>query len=264
MNQNLSKIIQNSHATIVEVPRGYGFDFAKKQIEFPAEAEIIDFLPQIHTGQKTEIINADDILEIQQKIRGKNSRQQFIIFHSAEKMNEQAQNKFLKSLEEPRSNLHFVLLANSAESFLPTVRSRSQIAKISPISDLESLKILKKFKLDETKTRQILFLANGLPAELEKLAGDKKYFAQKLESVEMAKKWLAGSAFEKLTLVGELKNDREKALDFIEQILKILQISTNEKTFSKTIPDAKKLLLAYRRIKKNGNIRLNLLQAILQ
>jgi anion-transporting ArsA/GET3 family ATPase len=128
MNQNLSKIIQNSHATIVEVPRGYGFDFAKKQIEFPAEAEIIDFLPQIHTGQKTEIINTDDILEIQQKIRGKNSRQQFIIFHSAEKMNEQAQNKFLKSLEEPRSNLHFVLLANSAESFLPTVRSRSQIA----------------------------------------------------------------------------------------------------------------------------------------
>ena len=221
-------------------------------------------MPQIHTGQKTEIINADDILEIQQKIRGKNSRQQFIIFHSAEKMNEQAQNKFLKSLEEPRSNLHFVLLANSAESFLPTVRSRSQIAKISPISDLESLKILKKFKLDETKTRQILFLANGLPAELKKLAGDKKYFAQKFESVEMAKKWLAGSAFERLTLVGELKNDREKALDFIEQILKILQISTNEKTFSKTIPDAKKLLLAYRRIKKNGNIRLNLLQAILQ
>ena len=69
MNQNLSKIIQNSHATIVEVPRGYGFDFAKKQIEFPVEAEIIDFLPQIHTGQKTEIINADDILEIQQKIK---------------------------------------------------------------------------------------------------------------------------------------------------------------------------------------------------
>ena len=259
MSQNLSKIIQNSHATIVEVPRGYGFDFAKKQIEFPTEAEIIDFLPQIHTGQKT-----DDILEIQQKIRGKNSRQQFIIFHSAEKMNEQAQNKFLKSLEEPRSNLHFVLLANSAESFLPTVRSRSQIAKISPISDLESLKILKKFKLDETKTRQILFLANGLPAELEKLAGDKKYFVQKLESVEMAKKWLAGSAFEKLTLVGELKNDRGKALDFIENILKILHISTNEKTFSRTIPDAKKLLSAYRRIKKNGNIRLNLLQAILQ
>lgn len=261
MTQNLSKIIQNSHATIVEVPRGYGFYFAKKQIELPAEAEIIDFLPQIHTGQKTEIINADDILEIQQKIRGKNSRQQFIIFHSAEKMNEQAQNKFLKSLEEPRSNLHFVLLTNSAESFLSTVRSRAQIAKIPPTSDLESLKILKKFKLDETKTRQILFLANGLPAELEKLASDKKYFAENLESVEMAKKWLAGSNFEKLVLAGSLKNDREKAINLIEIILKITK-TTFEKNPKTNAKSAKKLLFARDQLIKNGNVRVILLNLI--
>lgn len=261
--QNLTQIVLNSHATIVEIPRGYGFEVAKKQIKIPASAEIIDFLSRIHDKQKTEIINADDILEIQAKMRGRNSKEQFVVLHDAEKMNEQAQNKFLKLLEEPRKNLHFILLTHSAESFLQTVRSRTQTTRITPISEFESLQILKKHKLDEAKTRQILFLAQGLPEELSKLASDKKYFNSKIEQIEMAKRWISGGNFEKLLIANSLKSDREKALGLIEQILRILRISTNQNSATKTIPEVRKLLQAYKKITNNGNARINLLAIIL-
>ena len=79
----------------------------------------------------------------------------------------------------------------------------------------------------------------------------------------MAKKWLAGSAFEKLTLVGELKNDREKALDFIEKALKILHSTINEKTATKNAVEARKLLSIHKKISQNGNIKLSFLAIIL-
>lgn len=259
-----NKIILKSHATIIEVPRRYGFEFAKKQIEFPKNSEILDFFPRIHDSQKTETINVDDILEIQEKVRGRNSKEQFIVFHGSEKMTEPAQAKFLKLLEEPRENLRFVLLTNSVDAFLSTIRSRSQNARILPISEIESLQILKKFKLDDIKTRQILFLAKGLPEELSRLAKEKKYFNSKLEVVNLAKTWISGDEFEKLIIINSLKKDREKALDLIEQILRILQVSTNGNYATKIMPEIKKLLKAYSQIENNGNVRLSLIPAILK
>lgn len=40
---------------------------------------------------------------------------------------EEAQNAFLKNLEEPQENLTYILTANSPESVLPTIASRCQI-----------------------------------------------------------------------------------------------------------------------------------------
>ena len=178
-------------------------------------------------------------------------------------MNEQAQNKFLKLLEEPRQNLHFILMINSVESLLLTVRSRAQKIRIPPILRNESIKILKKYKLDEKQISQIIFLADGLPAELQKLASDKKYLKQKIESVKIAKKWLSSSKFDKLVMASSFKTDREKVLSFIEQCLNILRATTNQKTAAQNTKELKKLLACYHKIQQNGNIRLNLLNLIL-
>lgn len=264
MNEDfLKSTVLNSHAVILEIPRGFGFEFAKEKLDIPKESEILDILPRTHDKQKTETINVEDIEDLQKKMRVKNHNQQFLIFHNAEKMNEQAQNKFLKLLEEPRQNLHFILITNSIESLLLTVRSRAQKIKIPPISHNESIKILKKYKLDEKQIRQIIFLVDGLPAELQKLASDKKYLKQKIESVEIAKKWLSSSKFDKLVIASSFKTDREKVLIFIEQCLNILRATTNQKTATQNAKELKKLLACYHKIQQNGNIRLNLLNLIL-
>ncbi|MDO4871989.1 MAG: hypothetical protein Q4A27_00970 [bacterium] len=260
--QNLNQIIRKSHAVIIEVPCGFGFDFAKKQIDFLPSDEILDVFPQVHDGQKTEIFNVEDIENLQSKLSAKNQREQFLIFHNAGKMNEQAQNKFLKILEEPRANLHFILLSNSADDFLLTVRSRAQRAKIEPISEFESIQLLKKNKVDETKMRQILFLANGLPGEIERLSTDKKYAKGKFEIAEMAKKWCVGNKMEKMVIVNNLRTNRENALEMLSQVLNILRRTANEKTLRNNAFEMRKILQAYRNIEKNGNIRLALLEII--
>lgn len=57
----------------------------------------------------------------------------FCIIKRAEKMNDEASNIILKSLEEPSEKAIFVLLANDIESILPTIVSRCAILRFPQI-----------------------------------------------------------------------------------------------------------------------------------
>ncbi|MBK8914686.1 MAG: hypothetical protein IPM64_08835 [Phycisphaerales bacterium] len=54
------------------------------------------------------------------------SSSRVFVLRDAERMNEEAQNALLKTLEEPPGRAHLILLSSSAERLLPTVRSRCQ------------------------------------------------------------------------------------------------------------------------------------------
>jgi hypothetical protein len=63
-----------------------------------------------------------------------------MVLHGADRLQSEAANSLLKVLEEPVSQVTMVLLAESAESVLPTIRSRCQIQKFSRL-DLEALSV---------------------------------------------------------------------------------------------------------------------------
>lgn len=56
------------------------------------------------------------------------------IIEKADTLNIQSQNAFLKTLEEPPAHAVFLLLAERAEAFLPTILSRVVVMKIRPLS----------------------------------------------------------------------------------------------------------------------------------
>lgn len=56
------------------------------------------------------------------------------IIEKADTLNIQSQNALLKTLEEPPAHAVFLLLAERAESFLPTILSRVVVMKIRPLS----------------------------------------------------------------------------------------------------------------------------------
>lgn len=60
----------------------------------------------------------------------------YIIEH-ADTMTVQAQNALLKTLEEPPAYVRFLLLAERAEAFLPTILSRVVTLKLRPLSERE-------------------------------------------------------------------------------------------------------------------------------
>jgi hypothetical protein len=52
------------------------------------------------------------------------------ILENAEKMTQEAQNSFLKLLEEPPGNVVFILVTGNPQGLLPTVRSRCQLIRV--------------------------------------------------------------------------------------------------------------------------------------
>lgn len=259
MNDFFKNTIINSHATIIEIPRGYGFEFALKKIDFPKEIQVIKFKPTIHSTQKTESINVEDIEILQEKVKVKSVKKRCFVFVNAEKMNEAAQNKFLKIFEEPTKNTSFLLLTENKNAFEKTILSRAQILRIPPISTIESLNMFKKTKLDDQDKQKILFLADGLPGEIEKLSNSKRYFNEQIENAEIAKRWFTGSRFDKILIIKILKSDRDKTLKVLEILLKITSQTFTQSPKENALK-TKEILNAFNRISKNGNVSLILLR----
>ena len=59
----------------------------------------------------------------------------------ADTMNEESANSFLMTLEEPPERAILILIASNLDALLPTIRSRCQLIRFSPLenSDIESL-----------------------------------------------------------------------------------------------------------------------------
>src|SRR3712207_8310639 len=57
-----------------------------------------------------------------------------VIVYNADKMTMQAQNAFLKTIEEPPFGVYIFLLCENSESILDTIKSRCQIHKLNPLS----------------------------------------------------------------------------------------------------------------------------------
>lgn len=71
-------------------------------------------------AQIKEIVSDSNLSPIQGKYK-------IYIIKNAEKLNVSSANAFLKTLEEPSSNVCFILLANNSNNVLPTIVSRCQI-----------------------------------------------------------------------------------------------------------------------------------------
>ena len=61
------------------------------------------------------------------------ARRRFVIILNGENLSLEAQNSFLKTLEEPPSSTTFVMVSSNPELILPTIRSRARQIKFNPL-----------------------------------------------------------------------------------------------------------------------------------
>lgn len=103
-----------------------------------------------------------------------------IIFWLPEKMNLSAANKLLKTLEEPPGHSLFILISEDEEQLLPTVYSRTQLIKITPLSDNEiKYALTTTHHLSLNDAERIAYLADGnyhLALKLLAENRDEKFF----------------------------------------------------------------------------------------
>ena len=97
------------------------------------------------------------------------------IIEKADTMNVQAQNALLKTLEEPPAHAMFLLLAERAEAFLPTILSRVVTMKIRPLSEGMVAEYLMQTGLSEEESNILAAYAQGRIGQALELQEDEAF-----------------------------------------------------------------------------------------
>lgn len=260
--QSLQKSLP--HAVLLSGPRGVGLLTIATTIAATRLATILTPKDAKGSADANGTIGIEAIRNLYDLTRTKAESKQIIIIDDAERMSHGAQNAFLKLLEEPNQSTHFILTSHSAGTLLPTVRSRVQEYFIQPITTDQSRQLLASLAItDSTKQSQLLFLAEGLPAELTRLAQDVEYFAQNARIITDARTLITADPYQKLRLVHSYKQDRTACLKLIDSTIAILRYTLQSKPQASLIMQLKSLLEARERIAANQNIALQLTVAML-
>ncbi len=101
-----------------------------------------------------------------------------ILIDRAERMNINAQNAFLKLLEEPEAGNVFVLTCSNSERILPTVRSRCISLSVPPSSEQEIEDAVSKYENASSKVtaKQAALYSDGIIGKaLDLMSGDEKH-----------------------------------------------------------------------------------------
>ena len=168
-------IIDNTlaHAYIIEGPKGSG----KKMLAYRIAAALAcenkhnssEPLPCMHCDSCIKIMsqNSPDVFFLEREdgkatitidavremradmfLSSNESEYKVYIINEAHLMNDASQNALLKVLEEPPENVVTLLLCDSSDTILPTVKSRAQIIRMSLFSSDD----MKKFLLKDNRT----------------------------------------------------------------------------------------------------------------
>ena len=90
-----------------------------------------------------------------------------------ERLNVEAANTFLKSLEEPPAEVHFILVSDAPARVLPTILSRCQVVEFQPVADDDLAAFLISHDgLDAERATVLARLAHGSLERALRLASD--------------------------------------------------------------------------------------------
>ncbi len=211
------------------------------------------------------VISINSIRSIYDYVKTKDVNKKVIIIDYAERMTTQSQNAFLKLLEEPNPTTHFILLTHLINTLLPTILSRVEQIEIRNITNNQTTKFLDELGvIDNMKRTQLLFIADGRPAEITRLISDESYFRDRVNVIKDAKAFLQKSSYSKLLIAYRYKDDRQKALLLLDDALVILNQSISEKHDNNMLLTVDKILESYQSINSNCNIRLSLAKLALK
>jgi len=100
-------------------------------------------------------------------------KKRVVIISDCDKMNAQAQNAFLKSLEEPHANTLIVLTSSNSTRLLPTILSRCQDVRFDLLSKEEiASALIEREELPETQAEFLSRLAAGSYSRARGMIGE--------------------------------------------------------------------------------------------
>lgn len=129
--------------------------------------------------------------------------------YPAERLNRNASNAMLKTLEEPGAGTVFLLLSEQPRNLLPTIRSRAQVVTVPPPSDEQAHDWLRAQGIDDAEARLEVYPGQPLRALDDDDQETARQFGDLLQQLERAPSELTATA-------KRVAATKEDALRFIE------------------------------------------------
>jgi len=125
----------------------------------------VTFEPRERGGELRKTIVVDQIRELVRLagVSPREGRRRVFVIDPADRMNPEAQNGLLKTLEEPPGRTVLLLIASRPHMLLPTVRSRCFLLGFSKLSPVDLAGLLRRRGLPEGEARMRAALAGGRP-----------------------------------------------------------------------------------------------------
>lgn len=173
--------------------------------------------------EKPNTISVDDIRsQINNDIGVKpySSPYKVYIVDEAEKMNVQAQNALLKTIEEPPAYAVILLLTNNAEIFLPTILSRCVRLSLKAVPD-EKIKayLMENYEVPDYKADVCVAFAQGNVGKAIELAESEDFNEIKNSALQLIKRLDDIELYEMTEAVKQISNYKLKINDYFDLIM---------------------------------------------
>ena len=167
-----------SHANLIVGNDGIGKSIIAKYmsnqiIKVRDNAESVDIVRYYPSSSS---FGVDDVRNIINEVNKKpyEGDKKVLILYKCDKLTTQAQNALLKTIEEPPKGVYLILLSDSLEAILDTIKSRCQIYKLTPLNKEEiSIYIEDKYTdLTSEDKKSALAYSAGVPGKVDRFIGD--------------------------------------------------------------------------------------------
>ena len=142
--------------------------------------------------EKPNTISVDDIrtqVNNDIVIKPYSSKHKIYIIDEAEKMNVQAQNALLKTIEEPPAYAIIILLTTNADAFLPTILSRCVTLNVKVVADEKIKKFLmSKYQVPDYQADICVAFAQGNVGKAIQLASSEDFNELKASVLQLMKR----------------------------------------------------------------------------
>lgn len=190
--------------------------------------------------------NTIAVSDIRQQLNGTidvkpyNAESQYKIYivDEAEKMNEQAQNALLKTLEEPPAYAVILLLTTNADAFLQTIRSRCVTLELTAVADEKIHRhLMRKYQVVDYKAEVCVAFAQGNVGRAIMLAGSQEFNELKDMTIKLVRRM---SEVDITSVMGEVKEIKE--FDAVNDFLDLLMLWYRDVLIAKSTANSGKLI----------------------
>lgn len=217
-----------SHAHLITGPDGIGKSVMAKlfALKILGKSEDKDYADIIHYKPSKASFGVDDVRNIIEEVTKKpyEGDKKVIIIHEGHKLTIQAQNAMLKTIEEPPKGVYIILLSESLELLLDTIKSRCQVYKLTPLNKDDMIKFITN--LGETNGDKILLAlsyAEGIPGRAEKILNDEELDKLRIIIVELfeeVNKNNTNAILEYETKLSKYKNEKDELLNTMSSFIR--------------------------------------------